>query len=183
MNIFEVIKSAFQPFLDVEKPPLHVGEAYYLWYYLIGTENTLRNDQVAYNIVQDDDLKKAIKDIMENVHLPMIKELTEFLSNEGVPLPQVTPEKPLGKDFIDIPEGARLSDEEIANQLVWATTMGIQIAVRGLTESTRADVGTMFAKYQMLQVTWALTMKQLMQKRGWLNVPPYFKSEHCRRAP
>lgn len=56
------------------------------------------------------------------------------------------------------------------------SAFGIQIAVRGLTESTRADVGSMFAKYQMLQVTWSLTMKQTIQKRGWLNVPPHFKS-------
>ncbi|MFC4767681.1 DUF3231 family protein [Effusibacillus consociatus] len=79
-------------------------------------------------------------------------------------------------ELLQIPEGGKLTDDEIANQIVWATVIGIQIAVRGLSESTRADVAAMFAKYQILQVTWSVTMKQLMEKRGWLKVPPYFKA-------
>ena len=29
-----------------------------LWFYLIGTEQTLRGDQISYNIVQDEEFKK-----------------------------------------------------------------------------------------------------------------------------
>lgn len=54
---------------------------------------------------------------------------------------------------------------KIANQIVWATVIRIQIAVRGLSEATRADVAAMFAKYQILQVTWSVTMKQLNAKK------------------
>jgi hypothetical protein len=53
--------------------------------------------------------------------------------------------------------------------------MGIQIATRGIIESTRADVGVMFAKYQIMKITWSLTMKELLTKRGWLLVPPYIR--------
>ncbi|CAM3905678.1 DUF3231 family protein [Marinicrinis lubricantis] len=174
MNFVEIVKSVFQPYLDDEKPPLHVGEAYHLWYYKNGIEQTLRNAEVGYNTVEDTELKDKIKDLIDNVLTPMRKEVEEFLKDEHVPLPIVSPEKAVS-EYSNTPKDAKLSDEEIANQLSWAILMGIQIGVRGLTESVRADVGALFAKYQMLQMVWGLTMKQLMVKRGWLRVPPNFQ--------
>lgn len=112
INIFEVMKDAIEPFLDGEKQPLHVGEAYHLWYYLAGIEQTIRNDQIAYNITQDEELKEKMKDLINNVHKPMKQELTNFLRDEGVPVPPSSPEKPLYSDFLQIPEGAKLTDED-----------------------------------------------------------------------
>ncbi|MBP1155087.1 MULTISPECIES: DUF3231 family protein [unclassified Paenibacillus] len=173
MNFFEIIKDTFKPFLDGEKPPLHVGEVMNLWFYLTGTEQTLRVDQVSYNVVQDPELKGKLEDIINNIHKPMINELTEFLKKEGISLPKSSPEKPIG-DYRTIPEGAKMSDEEIANLLAYNLVIGITSAVRGLTESVRADVGMMFAKNQMMKVTYSLTLKDLMVKRGWIKVPPYY---------
>lgn len=68
-----------------------------LWFYLTGTEQTLRADQISYNIVQDEDLRDKLEDIINNVHKPMVLELTDFLRMEGVPLPDSTPQKkPVG---------------------------------------------------------------------------------------
>ena len=173
MNLFEVFKDAIKPFLDGEKPPLHVGEVMNLWFYLTGTQQTLRADQVAYNIVTDSELKKRLEDVINNVHRPMIQELEEFFRKEGVPLPPATPEKSIG-DYRNLPEDARNSDEEIANLLSYNLVVGIVAATRGLTEAVRPDVAMMFAKYQMMKVTFAVTLKELMQSRGWLKVPPYY---------
>jgi hypothetical protein len=176
MYMLDVIKSAFAPYMDGEKPPLHIGEAFNLWYYLGGVAQSKRSAEVGYNTALDEDLKAVLHELIHQVHNPIIEELTQFLRNESVSLPNTTPEKPTTGNFKDIPEGAKFTDSEIANAINWNESMGIQIAVRGIIESTRADVGAMFAKYQMMKLTWALTMRQLLQKRGWLVIPPYIRN-------
>jgi len=173
MNPFEVLKDAFTPFMDGEKKPLHVGEVMNLWFYLTGTQQTLRGDQISYNIVQDKELKEKLKDVIYNIHKPIIIELEEFFKKEGIPQPKTTPEKPIG-DYRTIPDGAKMTDEEIANFLTYYLVIGINGAVRGLTESVRSDVGFMFAKYQMMKVTFSLTLKTLMEERGWIKIPPSY---------
>ncbi len=177
MNYFEVFKDAFVPFIDGKKKPLNVGEVMNLWFYLIGTNQTLRIDQIAFNTTQDMELKTKLEEVINEVHKPMIKDLNEFFKQEGIPLPDTTPEKPLVHDLKEIPEEIRMTDEEIANLLVYNLFIGINAAVRGLTEAVRADVGMMFAKYQMMKITYAITLKDLMKKRGWLHVPPYYISD------
>lgn len=175
MNIFEVIKDAFSPFLDGEKPDLHVGEVMNLWFYLHGTEQTLRYDQNALNIAQDKELKAKLVDLIETVHKPMIKDLNEFFLKEGLPLPTLGAEKVIG-EYKGLPEGAKLTDDEIANLVAYNLVVGITYAARGITESVRSDVGYMFTKYQMMKITYSLTFKTLMQDKGWLKVPPAYRS-------
>jgi hypothetical protein len=177
LNYFEIFKDAFVPFIDGKKRPFNVGEVMNLWFYLIGTQQTLRIDQIAFNTTQDTELKAKLKEVINDVHNPMIKELTDFFKQEGLPLPNTTPEKSLVHDLKEIPKEIQLSDEEIANLLVYNLYIGINAAVRGLTESVRADVGMMFAKYQIMKVTYSITFKDLMKKRGWLHIPPYYNPQ------
>lgn len=53
MNFFQMAKDAFMQFTDDEKKPLHVGDVMNLWFYLLGTQQTLRGDQISINICQD----------------------------------------------------------------------------------------------------------------------------------
>jgi hypothetical protein len=174
MNIFEIFKDAVKPFTDGEKSPLNVGEIMNLWLFLTGLEQTLRGDQVSYNIVQDPELKDKLKYIIDNQHWPMIQEIADFLRNEGIPLPNSTAQKPIA-DYRNIPEGARMTDEEIANLLSYNLLVGITSACRGIVESVRPDVAFMFAKYQAMKMAYGVSLKDLMIKRGWLRVPPYYK--------
>lgn len=176
MNILETITETIKPFLDGEKPPLNAGEVMNLWFYLTATEQTLRGEQVSFNIVHDPELREALEDVINNVHNPIYKELTQFLREEGVSLPQSTPEKPIG-DYRDIPEGSRLSDEECANLLQFNIILGINYACRGMTESVRADVAARFAKYLTMKMTFAIKLKNLASKKGWLKQPPIFQPE------
>lgn len=174
LNIFEVIHDAFQPFLDGEKKPLNVMEVGNLWFYLAATINSMRNEEIAYNICTDDELKDKLEYAKVKVHLPIKEELEDFLRKEGIPLPDVTPTKPIG-NYQNIPEGAKLTDQEIANMLSFNLLLGINYASRGLTESIRADVGMLFSKNMIRKTTFSLSLKDLMEKRGWLQVPPYYK--------
>lgn len=67
-------------------------------------EEALRFEQIAYNTTQDEDLKGKLKDLMDNVHKPIILEISEFLRKESVSLPPVTPEKPMPKEREPIPQ-------------------------------------------------------------------------------
>ncbi|PZD96732.1 hypothetical protein DNH61_05915 [Paenibacillus sambharensis] len=171
MNLLETIKDAFKPLMNGEKPPLQVGEVMNLWFYLTATDQTMRGEEVSYNTAQDPELKEAVKDVLDNVHGPIHKELHDFLRDEGVELPVTTSPKPL-EPYKLIPEGAKMTDDEIANLLVFNLTLGIQSACQGLVQSTRADVGMMFSRYQMMKITMSIKMKDLMGRKGWLRVPP-----------
>lgn len=174
MNLFEVIHDTFEPFLDGDKKPLNVMEVSNLWFFLLGTETTLRNQEIGYNLAQDEELKRIILDTKDNLHIPIRDELSNFLLREGVPLPPSTPEKPVG-DFREIPEGAKLNDEELANLMSYNLASGVAYAARGLTESIRADVGLLFSKIIMKKTISGLQVKQYLEQKEWLRIPPYYK--------
>lgn len=175
MNIMEVLNDAVKPFLDGEKPPLNVGEVMNLWFYLTATEQTMRGEQVSFNIVEDEELRDKLEDVINNVHRPIFTELTAFLQAEGVPLVEMTPDKPIG-DFRHIPDGSKLSDAEVASLLSFNIVLGINYACRGMTESVRPDVAAMFARFQIKKLTFSIVLKDLLVKKGWLKVPPTYKS-------
>ncbi|MGF7036495.1 hypothetical protein J2T17_007558 [Paenibacillus mucilaginosus] len=174
MNLFEVFKDAIKPFLDGEKPPLNVGEVMNLWFYTTATEQTMRGEQVSYNIVREPELKEMLRVVIHDVHGPIMEEVTEFMRAEGVPLPSMTPDKTIG-DFRELPEGAHLSDEEVANLLSFNIVLGINYACRGMTEAVRPDVAAMFVKFQMRKMTYAVSLREFLMRKGWLKVPPVYK--------
>lgn len=174
MNIFEVIHDTFEPFLDGEKRPLSIMEAGNLWYFLAISETTMRNEEVAYNLAQDKELREKLRDAKVSVHQPIAKEIQEFLLKEKVPLPQGTPPKPTAA--YELPEGAKFNDEEIANLMSFNLLLGITFAARGLTESIRADVGLIFFKVIVRKTVFGASVKKLMTQRGWLHAPPDYKA-------
>ena len=170
MDLFEVAYDAFKPFIDGEKKPLNVMEVANLWFFLAISNNTLRNEELAYNIAQDSELKQKLKEARK-IHKSVAEEINKLLKEEGIPLPEDTPEKPLG-DYHNIPGGAKLNDEEIANLMSFNLLLGVTYSARGLTESIRADVGLIFLKVILKKTALGLTIKQLMEKRNWLRTPP-----------
>jgi len=174
MNIFEVIHDTFEPFLDGEKKQLNILEVANLWLFLAISDTTMRNEEIAYNLAQDQELKEKLWDAKVSIHQPIAKEIRDFLIVEKVQLPQGTPPKPIG-DFQPIPEGARLNDEEIANLMSFNLLLGINYASRGLTESLRADVGLIFFKIITRKTVFGTSLKKLMDKRGWIHTPPPYK--------
>lgn len=173
MNILDVIHDTFEPFLDGEKKPLNILEASNLWFFLAISDTTMRNEEIAYNLAVDPELKDKLKDAKFSIHQPIAKEISDFLIAENVPLPKGTPTKPAG-DFPSIPEAAKLNDEEIANLMSFNLVIGITYSARALTESTRADVGLIFFKVIVKKAIFGASLKKLMDKRGWLrDAPPY----------
>lgn len=174
MNILDVIHDTFEPFLDGEKPPVNILEVSNLWFFMAFSDTTVRNEEIAYNLAQDEEPKELLKEAKVSIHGPIVKEMQEFLIAEKVALPKGTPPKPAG-DFPGIPEAAKLNDEEIANLISFNLLIGIVYAARGLTESIRADVGLIFFKVIVKKAIFGATLKKLMAKRGWLRSAPAYK--------
>lgn len=172
MNFPKTVYDVFKPFLDGEKKPLNYLEIGNLWLYLTICFQTLRVEEVAYNTAQDIELKKCLLDA-KKIHEAAADDISILLKKEGVALPHNTPEKP--KVTFEIPEGARLIDEELANLMSFNLLIGITYATRGMTEAIRADVGLIYFKVVMKKTVLGLSLKQLMEKRNWLRIAPYLQ--------
>ena len=173
MNYLEIAYDIFKPYVDGEKKPLNVLEVANLWLFLAISNNTLRNEEIAYNLAQDSELKQKLKTVKEDIHLPIAEEISRLLKEEGIPLPEDTQVKPLS-DFHNIPYGAKLNDEEIANMMSFNLLIGVTYATRGMTEAIRADIGQLFFKVVLKKTAFGLTVKEMMRKRNWLRMAPHY---------
>ncbi|HJV45835.1 MAG TPA: DUF3231 family protein [Bacillota bacterium] len=175
MNILEIATDILKSYKESNDTALHVGEVMNLWTFLTATENFTNGEEVNLNKVKDEELREKMIDLIENLHKPIIKDIKKLLLNEGVELPRNPVEKP--QIQLDAPPGAKLTDEEVANFVVFNIVWAIKFCARGLTESVRPDVGALFTKAIVEKAAFSLTLKQLMADKGWLNVPPPYKVE------
>lgn len=178
-NILNMVGSGFkvmESLIDDKKSPLHVGEVMSCWTYLAFVSSIVTYEQVALNTVQDDDLKGFLKKALKTAKDHKNK-LTDFMTAEGVQLPPMPEEKP--KESIapsQIPFGARFTDEEMANTLVINFIMAADLCATAASQSLRADVGLFFLGFQTDKLTLGLKAKTMMQKKGWLKIPPFYSS-------
>lgn len=173
MNALEFLADIFKSYSKVDDTPLNVGEVMNLWTMLVATEHFMSSEEVAHNTAKDKDLREKIRDLSENFHKVMINDIKEILLKDGVEIPGPPPEKPVTE--IDVPSGARMSDEEIANLVVFNLVWAIKFCARGLTESVRADVGMLFSKWIVEKTAFSVTIKNLLTEKGWIKLPPAFK--------
>lgn len=170
MDLLETTFDIFKPFLDGEKKPLNFLEIGNLWFYLAICNQTLRVEEFAINTAQDEELRQKLLDA-KKIHSTAAQEISNLLKSEGIATPQDTPEKPK-IDSIDVPDPAKLNDEEIANLMSFNLVIGIDYAARGMSEALRADVGLIYFKVIIKKTALGLSLKQLMEKRGWLRIAP-----------
>ena len=175
MNPLELVTDIFKSYSKVDRSPLHVGEVMNLWTMLAATENFANSEIIALNKVKDKELAAKMRDLIENYHKPVIKEIKDILLSEAVDLPREPIEKPYVK--IEAAPGESMTDEEVANFVVFNLVWAINYCSRGLTESVRADVGTFFIKLIVQKSAFSVTMKQLITEKGWLKSPPAFRMQ------
>ncbi|MGG1679267.1 DUF3231 family protein [Neobacillus sp. NRS-1170] len=175
MNYFEILYDTFKPFLDGEKKPLNTLEVGNIWLYAGMGQNTLRLEEVWVNTIQDNELKEKVNNVFL-VHKEIVNELNEFLLKESVSLPKPSAPKPID-DYHAIPEGAKSTDQEIANLLSYNLLVAMTHGMRILTESIRADIGFMLSKFLLKHLSVAIPLKQLMVERNWIQeAPPYINN-------
>ncbi|WP_042224996.1 DUF3231 family protein [Oceanobacillus manasiensis] len=176
-NVFEAMLNTLKMSIDntdkkEKKAPLHTGEVTNCWVYYTMLHEFLRYEEVGLNTTTDDEVNEMLKDAMKMCK-PQLKRLEEFMVEEGIPLPGLPGKKPISNGN-DIPLGAKLTDDELANGISLKVAGAIIQCATGQAQVVRNDIGYIWIKFQLEMITFGTTLKALMRKRGWLRVPPHY---------
>ncbi|KQX60753.1 DUF3231 family protein [Paenibacillus sp. Root444D2] len=173
VGILEAAITTIKSLTDEEKPqPLHVGEVMACWIYLAGLEVAKVTVQAGINTTSDEDLKAILKEDLE-LNNNQRERLYDFMLKEGITLPPAHEDMPQS-DPNSIPLGVKLTDEVLANELSFKIVSLILRAAGANAESIRTDFGLMFLQFQAEKVMLGAKLKQLMMKRGWIKIPPFY---------
>ncbi|OXM84335.1 DUF3231 family protein [Paenibacillus rigui] len=172
MSVLESAAKILKDLIDPHKNPLHVGEVMSCWLYLAGLEEAKGYVESALSTTVDSELIHALKED-ERVGKDQRQRLKLFMLNEGVTLPPAPEPKPTS-DPNNVPMGVKFTDDEIANALSIKIVALIVNAATSSAQSIRTDVGLMFTEFQAEKMILGANLKELMRKRGWLKVPPYY---------
>lgn len=154
-----------------QNEPLHYGEVFDIWSYLLATQGAVAGHQVFMNHTGDEDLKKFLQNLIENDMTPEIEELKTLLKVNGVALPPAPPERPIAS-IEDIPPGARINDAEIAAAVATALSAGLVTCSQVMGKCLREDVGMLFGQIHMKKAQAGVTLLRLSKKKGWIVPPP-----------
>lgn len=172
-NPFEAVWSLLKTGLDNgPKTPLHVGEVMGCWTYLTALVEMLRFEEIGLNTTTDDEVKEMLNDAYK-LCKAQADRLESFLKEEGIPLPETSAPKPNSSPQ-NIPAGARITDEELANGVSIKVALAIVECATGQAQSIRLDVGIMWAEFQSEMLTFSASLKQMLRQRGWLKTPPFY---------
>jgi rubrerythrin len=173
-NVMETIKALFNDhLLEEPKIPLHVGEVMNVWVYYTFLDEAKRFSVLAMNHTSDNELAHYLEDIIYGLEDVQISKIKEYMKTNGIPLPDTSGQKSIS-DPTDVPQGAKMTDVEIANAVALKIATAIIFLSRGIAESVRDDVAMMFTEFHAQKLGYALKTKKMMAKRGWLKTPPYY---------
>lgn len=157
---------------DGEKDDIHVGEVMACWTYLAFVESIISYEEIGLNMTTNKEVRDFVNEALKvaNSHK---KEMRSFMVEEGIPLPKAPEHKPNSEPEA-VPEGAKLTDDEIMNTLSINFVYAGNMCGASASQSVRTDIGIMFLKFQIDKFSLGMKAKSLMRKRGWLKIPPYY---------
>ncbi|MFZ5824580.1 MAG: DUF3231 family protein [Bacillota bacterium] len=174
MNVLESLLHTLQK----PRTAPHVGEVMTIWTTYAAAESSKASILTLLNHTQDPELKGMIEHYVNDVLEPMVNKLTDLMRDEGIPFPASPPEVAKA-DQAAIPPGAKLNDPMIANRLA-VDLEGLLIIVHGaLLSGTRGDIIATFYNYHTHILAQSFTVKHMLEKRGWLRMPPPYHVPHA----
>lgn len=172
-SMLESLKDFLEIEVDQETPnPLHVGEVMCCWTYLTIMDESTVFLQIGLNTTSDDEVKKVLQSSLDQCKVQGDRFRT-FMIKEGIHLPETSQPRPLS-DPNAVPLGAKLTDEEIINGLSIKTVTAILHCASSSNQAIRNDVGSLFVHAMLEKIKFANSLKEIMRKRGWIKVPPYY---------
>lgn len=172
-NLFEALKDYLQLSLeDPPKNPLHVGEVMSCWLYLTIMDEANIYVQIGLNTTTDTDVVKCLKESLHQCDT-QAQRFKDFMQQEGISLPPTSEQRP-ESDPNGVPLGTKLTDEEIMNGLSIKTVASIAHCATAAAQSIRNDVSALFTHAMIEKMKFGSSLKDLMTKRGWIKVPPYY---------
>lgn len=155
---------------DPKEQPMHYGEVFAIWSYLVGEKSMVAMYQTLINHTGDEDLKKLLEEAVQSAKRE-IEQIEELLKLNGVGLPPTPPERPVA-NLEDIPVGGRVMDQEIGAMLSTNAAKGLVACSTIMGESIREDIGMMFGQFHMNKAQFGTKVLRLNKEKGWLIAPP-----------
>lgn len=153
-----------------QKEPMHYGEVFGVWSYLTVSKGFVAGYQTYINHCGDNDLKKFLEDIVENMKQE-IKQVEDLLKVNGVGLPPSPPDRPVAT-LESIPVGARFNDPEIAAAVSMDIAAGLVACSQIMGQSIREDIAAMFGQFHLSKATYGARLLRINKEKGWLVPPP-----------
>jgi hypothetical protein len=173
LDVIQAFNNVIQSFVDDEpKSPLHVGEVMSCWSYLSELADEQVHSEAGINSTTDPELRKAFHEGVK-MFKSQKERMISFMLSEGVPIPPLSESKPQSNPS-DIPLGVKLSDDELANSLNIKIAILIPYCANAIIESSRNDVTLIWLEYLQEYMTFGATLRELVKRRGWLKLPPYY---------
>lgn len=150
--------------------PMHYGEVFGTWTYLIVSKGCLVSYQTFVNHVGDDDLKKLLEEAIQGIKTEN-QQVEELLKTNGIAPPPTPPERPVA-NLEDIPTGARFADPEISAALSMDLAKGLVACSTMMGQSIREDIAAMFGQFHINKALLGAKVLKLNKEKGWLVPPP-----------
>ncbi len=156
-----------------EKLPLHYGEIFGAWSYLLGLKGSMAKYQTLINHTGDKELGNMLEGFMNDLAKPQMEEIETLLKNNGIGLPPAPPERPVAS-LEDIPAGARFNDAEIASGLLSDISAGLLSCSSIMGKCLREDIAMMFGQFHLKNAQFGASLLQLNKDKGWIIQPPSY---------
>ncbi|HEX6594935.1 MAG TPA: DUF3231 family protein [Bacillota bacterium] len=150
--------------------PMHYGEAFGIWTYLLGNKGGSVKYQTFINHCGDKDLKSLLEEAIQSIH-DENQQVEKLLKANGLPLPPTPPERSVA-NLEGIPTGARFNDPEISATLSMDVAKGLVTCSTMIGQSIREDIGLMFGQFHMNKAQFGAKVLKLNKEKGWLVSPP-----------
>lgn len=153
-----------------KEEPMHYGEIYNVWQFSTTAKGIVSCFEMYMNHAGDGDLKKLLQEGI-NLAKQEITECDSLLTNNGITPSATLPARP-NVNLDDIPDGARLTDVEIAVHLAADISAGM-VACSGIMGiSLREDIAAMFLKFHTSKATLGEKVLRMSKSKGWIVPPP-----------
>ncbi|WP_017472120.1 DUF3231 family protein [Amphibacillus jilinensis] len=153
-----------------KKDPLHYGEVFSIWSFLLAAKGNYVTYQTLSNHTGDQDLYKLLDDLIRGLQQE-IESTEEILKINGVSLPPTPPERAYA-DLEDIPSGARFNDPEISAAISANIAQGLISCSTIMGQCLREDIATLFGQFHMNKAQMGAKVLRLNKEKGWIVLPP-----------
>ncbi|MCX7922105.1 MAG: DUF3231 family protein [Clostridia bacterium] len=156
---------------------LNYGEINALWTYLAYAKGALIEFQTYLNHVNDKELRKFLKDVMDNSISVICHKFENILKANGIVLPPSPAEKPAVLTD-SIPDGARITDQEIAAAITKNIAFNMLTISQIIPICTCEDIALTFSNMLVAETQYGSKLFRISKKKGWLIFPPLHHSDN-----
>ncbi len=126
---------------------------------------------------QDKDLKKVLNMGIDNLIIPHIERIRNFLLKEGLEAPNMPDRKLKGDDTLAYSTSNILNDTDIANALREVFRLGLNLEIQGITKGTRADINYLIKDILNEDIDGYINLLKLSYEKNWILTTPPLPSQ------